>query len=76
MNLEALQVLVYRVNEKVNRLEDEINRRDNAVQTAIMTAVHELIDYLRHDDIQFLDEEEFSKRIKDLLWEQPTELPF
>lgn len=53
-----------RIDEQTGR----INRIENIVDTAITTAVHELIDYLRHDDIQSLDEQEFAAAVKQLIF--------
>lgn len=55
-------------NERISRLE-------TVVEAAITTAVHELIDYLRHDDIQSLDEQEFTEAVKRLIFEADV-LPF
>ena len=41
-----------------------------------ITAVHELIDYLRHDDIQALDEAEFAGKVKELIFEARDSFPF
>jgi len=60
----------------ISHLRAEVERLERIMETAIATAVHELIDYLRHDDIQSLDEEEFFIKIRDLLWDESTALPF
>jgi len=85
-NMETLQ-LIFQIDERLAQLRQDVERRlnfhaeeisrlDNIIQAATTTAVHELIDYLRHDDIQSLDEEEFSRKIRDLLWDESTALPF
>lgn len=51
------------------RIDSQINRIENIVDTAITTAVHELIDYLRHDDIQSLNEQEFAAAVKRLIFD-------
>lgn len=43
-----------------------VGHLEEVVDAAITTAVHELIDYLRHDDIQNLDEAEFGGRSKEI----------
>lgn len=53
-----------------------ISSLEEVVDSAITTAVHELIDYLRHDDIQALDETEFAGRVKELIFESRDLLPF
>lgn len=59
-------------------LTERVNRLDDIVEAAITTAVHELIDYLRHDDIQNLDEAEFADAVKKLICkaEEEAVLPF
>lgn len=59
-------------------LTERVNRLDDIVEAAITTAVHELIDYLRHDDIQNLDEAEFADAVKKLIYkaEEEAVLPF
>ena len=50
---------------------------DNEIDIALTTAVHELIEYLRYQDIQALDEEEFLLRVRELIRvEQDEHLPF
>lgn len=62
----------------INELSDDLRRKistngsrisslEEIVDAAITTAVHELIDYLRHDDIQALDEAEFASKVKELM---------
>lgn len=47
------------------------------IDIALTTAVHELIEYLRYQDIQALDEEEFLLRVRELIRvEQDERLPF
>lgn len=54
---------------------NELNRLENTIDHAFLDAVHELLDYLRHEDIQSLDEEEFAKKVRELIRAEP-ELPF
>lgn len=54
---------------------NELSRLENTIDRAFLDAVHELLDYLRHEDIQSLDEEEFAKKVRDLIRAEP-ELPF
>ena len=50
---------------------------ENKIDIALTTAVHELIEYLRYQDIQALDEEEFLLRVRELIRvEQDERLPF
>ena len=50
---------------------------ENKIDIALTTAVHELIEYLRYQDIQALDEEEFFLRVRELIRvEQDEHLPF
>ena len=53
-----------------------ISSLEEIVDAAIITAVHELIDYLRHDDIQALDEAEFAGKVKELIFEARDSFPF
>lgn len=63
------------VNERLGYQLDEISRLENNVESAVTTLIHELIEYLRCNDIQSLDEAEFSARLRELLRKEP-ELPF
>lgn len=50
---------------------------ENKIDIALTTAVHELIEYLRYQDIQALDEEEFLLRVREFIRvEQDEHLPF
>lgn len=50
---------------------------ENKIDIALTTAVHELIEYLRYQDIQALDEEESLLRVRELIRvEQDEHLPF
>lgn len=50
---------------------------ENKIDIALTTAVHELIEYLRYQDIQALDEEEFLLRVRELIRvEQDEHFPF
>lgn len=65
------------VRARYLNLNEHINRLDDIVEAAITTAVHELIDYLRHDDIQNLDEAEFADAVKKLICKAEEDvLPF
>lgn len=48
------------------------------VETAITKAVHELIERLRYDDIQAIDEEEFAAAVRKLIFDADpgVQLPF
>lgn len=47
------------------------------VEGSIGDAVHMLIDFVKENDIEFLDEEEFTAKVKNLLFgEEYDELPF
>ncbi len=63
------------VNGSLNYQANELRRLENTIDHAFLDAVHELLDYLRHEDIQSLDEEEFAKRVRELICVEP-ELPF
>lgn len=60
---------------RLNYQANEITRLENNVESAVTTVIHELIDYLRHDDIKSLDEAEFAARLRELLRKEP-DLPF
>ena len=86
MNMEQLLGMILETRDKVNDLSrsvderlryqiGEISRLENNVEHAVATLIHELIDFLQHDDIQALDENEFSDRLRELLRREP-ELPF
>lgn len=65
------------LRQRIDRQTGQINRIENIVDTAITTAVHELIDYLRHDDIQSLNEQEFAAAVKRLIFDaDDVMLPF
>lgn len=50
---------------------------ENKIDIVLTTAVHELIEYLRYQDIQALDEEEFLLRVRELIRvEQDEHFPF
>lgn len=63
------------VNGRLNHQVNEIMRLENNLEDAIHTIIHELIEYMRHNDIQSLDEAEFTARLQELLHKEP-ELPF
>ena len=63
------------VNGSLNYQANELRRLENTIDHAFLDAVHELLDYLRHEDIQSLDEEEFAKRVREFICVEP-ELPF
>lgn len=63
------------VENRLNYQANEITRLENNVESAVTTVIHELIDYLRHDDIESLDEAEFADRLRELLCKEP-DLPF
>lgn len=63
--------MVGSANERIDRLEI-------IVETAITKAVHELIERLRYDDIQAIDEEEFAAAVRKLIFDADpgVQLPF
>lgn len=63
------------VERRLNYQANKITRSENNVESAVTTVIHELIDYLRHDDIKSLDEAEFAARLRELLCKEP-DLPF
>ena len=65
------QGMVGNANERIDRLEI-------IVETAITKAVHELIERLRYDDIQAIDEEEFAAAVRKLIFDADpgVQLPF
>ena len=66
-----MQGMVGSANERIDRLEI-------IVETAITKAVHELIERLRYDDIQAIDEEEFAAAVRKLIFDADpgVQLPF
>lgn len=75
-NPYKFEILVYANKDG----EDFLNQQtdiENKIDIALTTAVHELIEYLRYQDIQALDEEEFLLRVRELIRvEQDERLPF
>ncbi len=71
-DLDQLQGLT---NVRLDYHANELSRLENTIDHAFLNAVHELIDYLRHEDIQSLDEEEFAKKVRELIHTE-SELPF
>ena len=85
-NIGQLLGMILETRDKVNELSrnvderlryqiGEISRLENNVESAVTTLIHELIEYLRCNDIQSLDEVEFAARLRELLRKEP-ELPF
>lgn len=72
---DKLDDLSRSVNERFNYQYSEMQRLESNVEEAVTTVIHELIDYMRHDDIQAIDEAEFASKLKLLLQREP-ELPF
>lgn len=70
-----LSELSRNVEGRLNYQANEITRLENNVESAVTTVIHELIDYLRHADIESLDEAEFADRFRELLRKEP-DLPF
>lgn len=65
------------LRQRIDGQNGQINRIENIVDAAITTAAHELIDYLRHDDIQNLNEQEFAAAVKRLIFDaDDVILPF
>ena len=69
-NETELSNYVSEMRESIHNLEDEIEITKKLVETAITKAVHELIEYLRCNDIQALDEEEFREKVKKLILDE------
>ncbi len=44
-----------------------------SIEGAVTKAIHELIDYLRYNDVQQLDETEFAARLHELLYQEDPE---
>lgn len=79
--VNVMQTIMQRVsgmNNRLNSQQNEIERINNIVSAATTAAVHELIEYLRSNDIQDLDEEEFSARVQELIFnaDPMAQLPF
>lgn len=79
--VNVMQTIIQRVsgmNNRLNSQQNEIERINNIVSAATTAAVHELIEYLRSNDIQDLDEEEFSARVQELIFnaDPMAQLPF
>lgn len=70
-----LENLSKRVDDRLDYQISEITRLENNVESAVTTMIHELIEYLRHNEIQSLDEKEFAYRLRELLTKDP-DLPF
>lgn len=72
--------LVTTIERNRQHTEEFLNQQtdiENKIDIALTTAVHELIEYLRYQDIQALDEEEFLLRVRALIRvEQDERLPF
>lgn len=72
--------LVTTIERNRQHTEEFLNQQtdiENKIDIALTTAVHELIEYLRYQDIQALDEEEFLLRVRELIRvEQDERLPF
>lgn len=79
--VNVMQTIMQRVsgmNNRLNSQQNEIECINNIVSAATTAAVHELIEYLRSNDIQDLDEEEFSARVQELIFnaDPMAQLPF
>lgn len=79
--VNVMQTIMQRVsgmNNRLNSQQNEIERINNIVSAATTAAVHELIEYLRSNDIQDLDEEEFSARVQELIFnaDPMAQMPF
>lgn len=72
---DKLDSLSRSVNERFDYQYSEMQRLESNVEEAVTTVIHELIDYIRHDDIEAIDEAEFASKLKLLLQKEP-ELPF
>lgn len=72
-----LGTVIERNRRHVEELLSQQTDVENKIDIALTTAVHELIEYLRYQDIQALDEEEFLLRVRELIRvEQDEHLPF
>lgn len=67
-NVQAVIPQVDGLNGRLNSQQNEIERINSIVSAAITTAVHELIEYLRYNDIQTINEEEFSVKVHELIF--------
>lgn len=63
---------------RISSHDEELKRLEAIMDAAISKAVHELIEYLRYEDIQSLDEKEFAVEVKRLIWDADPQayLPF
>lgn len=77
-NVKNVMVQITEVVNRLNSHQNEIERIRSIVDEAIIASVHELIEYLHYNDIQDLDEEEFSVRVRRLIFESDPAycLPF
>lgn len=81
-NINALEYRIAEVSNEligiIKRNEYDLRRLEAIVESAIIKSVHELIEYLRQEDIQSLDEQEFAKKVKELIFESDPDnfLPF
>lgn len=67
-NVQVVMPQVAGMNGRLNSQQNEIERINSIVGAAITTAVHELIEYLRYNDIQTINEEEFSVKVHELIF--------
>jgi len=76
-NSYSHDAMINELFRRLNNSEAELERISAALNAAITTAVHELIDFLRYEDIQALDEDEFVARVRELISaSEPCSLPF
>ena len=68
----------HEIMAQVRQNNEELYRLNEIVRSAIVKAVHELIEYLRQEDIHSLDEQEFAQEVERLIFEaEPNSyLPF
>lgn len=76
--VQTIMQRVSRMNNRLDSQQNEIERINIIVGAAITTAVHELIEYLRCNDIQDINEKEFSDRVHELIFgvDPSAYLPF
>lgn len=76
--LDVLTTQMREMKVRAECYERAIESTRAVVEAAFSMAVHELIEYLRHNDIQSLNEEEFAAAVKRLILDEDPEtyLPF
>ena len=71
-NLENTgRYLGVKIEQNRRHIEETLSQKtdvENEIDRALTTAIHELIDYLRYQDIKALDEDEFLSKVRELLY--------